>query len=133
MAHPSEPDHPSRREELNLRPGTQSGWDLPLEGEERCRAFGHELGNVLEMPNGLLVAYCVRCPERFEATWFRGGTAVPLAEEMVKETMAMKNPSRDVIVDLQQVMGLLTEDRSAIDSALHKVRVAIARVQKKSK
>lgn len=132
MAHPSEPDHPSRREELNLRPGTQSGWDESLQGEQRCHAYGHELDNVLEMPNGLLVAYCVRCPERFEATWFRGGTAVPLAEEMVKEVMAMQAPSPNVVTDLQQVMGLLNEDRSAIDAALRKVRVAMTLAKRRS-
>jgi hypothetical protein len=133
MAAPGDPNDPPG-EELNLRPGSQAGWDpTSLEGADRCRAFGHELGDILEMPNGLLVAYCVRCPERFEASWFRGGTAVPLAEEMVKEVMAMRRPAPSVIEDLQQVLGLLTEDRGAIDSAIHKVRVALMRVQKKTK
>lgn len=130
MAHPSESNDEDReREQLTLRPGNQAGWDIHIEGAARCHCLGHEVESMLYMPNGLLIAYCVRCSERFEAPWFRGGTAVTLAEAMSVEAMKLQRPSSQVITDLQQVQGLLTEDLSAVQSALRTVQVALGHVK----
>jgi hypothetical protein len=116
-----EPDEPT---ELRDRPGNQSGWTLPLEGEMRCRTLGHELGDVIHYANGMLVGYCVRCPERVEMPWFRGGTAVALARVMVEQALAMKQPAASVLRDLAQVEGLLRDDVESLRAALRQVRMA---------
>lgn len=113
---------PSEPTELKVRPGSQAGWTLPLMGEDRCKGFGHELGETIEYSNGLLVGYCSRCPARVEIPWFRGGTMVALARAMVVEALQMPRPALSVLEDLDHVEGLLRDDIAELKQVLGQVR-----------
>ncbi len=97
-------------QELSVRPGNQAGWTVPLDGEQRCQHFGHELQHRCEYSNGLIVGYCCRCPARVEIPWFRGGTMAALGQYMIDEAEHFTRPAPSVLADLDQVAGLLGED-----------------------
>lgn len=105
------------RRGLSVRAGTQAGWSISLEGADRCRKLGHEAENVLNVQNGMMVAYCVRCGDRFEMPWFRGGSASALARVMAAEAMAIDEPDPSVFDDLNHANGLLCDDACEIVQA----------------
>lgn len=110
---------------LNVRPGTQSGWTIPLYGEARCATYGHELENRAEYGNGLIVGYCGRCSARVEIPWFRGGTMAPLTRHMVSEALGLERPAPSVLADLEHIASLLSEDIAE----LNEVRRVLRRTQ----
>lgn len=109
-------------EDLSARPGTQAGWVVPLEGEFRCSTYGHELDARCDYSNGLIVGYCVRCSDRVEIPWFRGGTIAALARYMVTDAARLTRPKPSVLTDLEQVAGLLTEDIAMLNEMRRQVR-----------
>lgn len=117
---PLEPD----ATELNVRPGTQAGWTIPLMGTERCEGLGHELDSTFSYRNGLLVGYCCRCEARVEIPWFKGGTVSVLASEMASQAVTLAEPSASVLDDLRQVEGLLNDDLADVERVLAQVRRA---------
>jgi hypothetical protein len=110
---------------LSVRPGTQSGWTMPLYGEARCAAYGHELENRAEYSNGLIIGYCGRCSARVEIPWFRGGTMAPLARFMIQEALGLDRPAPSVLDDLEHLAGLVAEDIAE----LNQIRRHLRRVQ----
>jgi hypothetical protein len=115
---------PHDEQELSVRPGTQAGWTMPLFGEARCAAYGHELENRAEYTNGLIVGYCGRCDARVEIPWFRGGTMAPLARHMLHEALSLTKPAPSVLADLEQIASLLTEDIAELNEVRRIVRRA---------
>jgi hypothetical protein len=119
-----EPDNPS--EELSVRAGSHTGWTADVDGTRRCKTIGHEAADTLTVQLGVLVAYCVRCGERFEMPWVRGGTAAALGKAMALEALDMTDPAFSVFEDLHQVNGLLCDDAAAMIEAKNLVASAIA-------
>lgn len=107
---------------LSVRPGSQAGWTMPLYGEARCAAYGHELEHRVDYDNGLIVGYCNRCSARVEIPWFRGGSMAALARFMVQEAMGFERPAPSVLEDLEQVASLLGEDISELNEARRLIR-----------
>jgi hypothetical protein len=121
----SEPD------DLSVRPGEQSGWTMPLYGDDRCKNYGHELDFRCEYANGMLVGYCTRCSARIEMPWFRGGTISALARFMTDEASEMENPSTTVLTDLDQLLGLVDEDIAELTERRGQVLLAQAIVNRR--
>jgi hypothetical protein len=115
---------PNDEQELSVRPGTQAGWTTPLYGEVRCNTYGHELENRAEYLNGLIIGYCGRCSARVEIPWFRGGTMSALARHMTQEALTLERPAPSVLVDLEQIATLLSEDISELNSVRRLLRRA---------
>lgn len=124
-------DKPDPARELSVRPGTQAGWTLPLQGAQRCVGFGHELGPLIEYGNGLLVGYCVRCETRVEIPWFQGGTICALAKTMAEEALQIEAPAVTVLEDLDQILGLLDDDIDQLTTTARLVRATRALVARR--
>lgn len=122
---------PHENQDLGVRPGTQAGWTVPLEGDFRCSTYGHELESRCDYSNGLIIGYCCHCDARVEIPWFRGGTAAPLARYMAIDAGHLTHPNPAVIADLEQVAGLLGDDIAELNEARRQVRQAQLEVSRK--